>query len=140
MTIPAELPTPVAGLIASPSIAHLATCGNGVPHVTPVWVCSTNRTSIEVNIGAHTKKAQNIGRNPNVCLSIVAAHDARLWAVIEGVVSDIIETHDLEHLDQLAQLYLGRPRRNPEMPRRILTIHPLAIHWWGKDKPEEAAW
>ncbi len=128
-------------MLQTPVIAHLATCGGDRPHATPVWVACRNRRLIEVNVAASTRKARNLRHNPLVCLSLVAPHDARLWVVIEGIATVVTETNDRAHLDALAQRYLGRARRNPEMPREILTIRPLVVHWWGDEKQvEDPAW
>jgi hypothetical protein len=72
---------------------------------------------------------------------MVAPHDARLWVVIEGFVTNTQDASDTAHLDRLAERYLGRARRNPELPRRILTIQPIAVHWWAeRQKIEEPVW
>lgn len=88
---------------------------------------------IEFNIKADSKKAHNLRRNPQVCLSMVAPHDARLWVVIEGEVEDISTPETNDHLNELAVRYLGRPRRHPELPRNKIDVRPTAVHWWGQD-------
>lgn len=136
-----RLPEQVVAVLQAPVIAHLATCGGDHPHATPVWVACSDPRSIEVNIAASTRKARNLRRNPLVCVSLVAPHDARLWVVIEGTATAVAQTSDRAHLDALARQYLGRPRRNPEMPREIVTIRPVVVHWWGEEEQvEDPAW
>jgi len=126
------VPPQVVEILRSPVIAHLATCRDGTPHATPVWVICRSDTHLEVNIASMSKKASNVRLNRAVCLSMVAPHDARLWVVVMGTVSNVQEVADTQHLDELAQQYLGRPRRHPELPRQVLTIRPTRVHWWAE--------
>lgn len=130
---PPHFDASVVSILKATVIAHFGSCGGSKPHVTPVWVRWVGDGCLEVNVAATTKKARNIRSNRQVCLSMVAPHDARLWIVIEALVEETRRTEDRTHLDELARRYLGRPRRNPEMPREVLTLRPTAVHWWGEE-------
>ena len=63
-----SVPAPAEALIESaPSMAHLATCADGRPHVAPVWYVYEDDV-VEITTGG--RKLTNIRSNPRVALSI----------------------------------------------------------------------
>lgn len=113
-------------LLAEPQLAHVATIEpDGSPHVTPVWV-DTDGEHIIFNTAKGRAKYTNIERNPVVAVSVVdKANDFRtLW--LKGTAELIDEGAD-EHIDRMAQKYLGQdtyPFRQPGEERVIVRITP----------------
>jgi general stress protein 26 len=130
-----ELPIQVRRLVeAGTAIGHFATCHQDIPYVTPVWLdIDANTDHILIDVKPNAVKLRNVRSNPNVCLSIVSAHNSSMWAVIRGVVDDIDELGlDASHVQMLAERYLGRPKRTPGM-RYILRIKATRVRWWGEE-------
>jgi nitroimidazol reductase NimA-like FMN-containing flavoprotein (pyridoxamine 5'-phosphate oxidase superfamily) len=71
----APLADDVRGLLEAPNYAHLATVfPDGSPHVVPIWVrIEGGRVAFFPQPGS--RKAQNIGREPRVGLSLVDLED-----------------------------------------------------------------
>ncbi|MBM0238244.1 PPOX class F420-dependent oxidoreductase [Micromonospora sp. ATA32] len=113
-------------LLAEPQLAHVATIeADGTPHVTPVWV-DTDGEHIVFNTAKGRQKYHNIERNPVVAVSIAdKTNDFRtLW--VKGTAELVTEGAD-EHIDRLAQKYLGQetyPFRQPGEERVIVRVTP----------------
>jgi PPOX class probable F420-dependent enzyme len=113
-------------LLAEPQLAHVATIeADGTPHVTPVWV-DTDGEHIVFNTAKGRQKYHNIERNPMVAVSIAdKTNDYRtLW--VKGTAELVTEGAD-EHIDRLAQKYLGQetyPFRQPGEERVIVRVTP----------------
>ncbi|MDO3701546.1 PPOX class F420-dependent oxidoreductase [Micromonospora sp. C28SCA-DRY-2] len=96
-------------LLAEPQLAHVATVeADGSPHVTPVWV-DTDGEHILFNTAKGRVKYENIRRNPEVAISVAdKANDFRtLW--VKGT-AELVEEGADEHIDRMAQKYLGQDR------------------------------
>ncbi|MFF3867437.1 PPOX class F420-dependent oxidoreductase [Micromonospora sp. NPDC001898] len=113
-------------LLAEPQLAHVATIEpDGTPHVTPVWV-DTDGRHIVFNTAKGRQKYNNIQRNPMVAVSVVdKADDFRtLW--VKGT-TELVEEGADEHIDRMAQKYLGQdtyPFRQPGEERVIVRVTP----------------
>ncbi|MEV4540618.1 PPOX class probable F420-dependent enzyme/PPOX class probable F420-dependent enzyme, Rv2061 family [Micromonospora echinaurantiaca] len=113
-------------LLAEPQLAHVATVeADGSPHVTPVWV-DTDGEHILFNTAKGRVKYQNIRRNPEVAVSVAdKANDFRtLW--VKGT-AELVEEGADEHIDRMAQKYLGQDRypfRRAGEERVIVRITP----------------
>ncbi|MGW1056814.1 PPOX class F420-dependent oxidoreductase [Micromonospora rubida] len=113
-------------LLAEPQLAHVATIEpDGTPHVTPVWV-DTDGQNIVFNTAKGRQKYNNIQRNPMVAVSVVdKADDFRtLW--VKGT-TELVEEGADEHIDRMAQKYLGQdtyPFRQPGEERVIVRVTP----------------
>ncbi|MFG2099493.1 PPOX class F420-dependent oxidoreductase [Micromonospora echinaurantiaca] len=113
-------------LLAEPQLAHVATVeADGSPHVTPVWV-DTDGEHILFNTAKGRVKYENIRRNPEVAVSVAdKANDFRtLW--VKGT-AELVEEGADEHIDRMAQKYLGQDRypfRRAGEERVIVRITP----------------
>ncbi|NJP31178.1 PPOX class F420-dependent oxidoreductase [Micromonospora thermarum] len=113
-------------LLAEPQLAHVATVEvDGTPHVTPVWV-DTDGENIIFNTAKGRVKYENIRRNPMVAVSVAdKENDFRtLW--VKGT-AELVEEGADEHIDRMAQKYLGQetyPFRQPGEERVIVRIRP----------------
>ncbi|MCI0547359.1 MAG: TIGR03618 family F420-dependent PPOX class oxidoreductase [Candidatus Rokubacteria bacterium] len=129
------LPTEFLDLFRKPTFAHLATLmPDGTPHVTPVWV-DYDGQHILVNSAAGRQKDLNMGRRPEVAIEIPDPEDPNRYLHIRGPVVEITEAGADDHLDRLAQRYLGRPAypegwKFPGEVRRIYKIAPRKVTIW----------
>ncbi len=122
----ASIPETYRDLFNRRSFAHLATLtSRGTPQVTPVWV-DYDGECILVNTAAGRAKDRNMRRNPAVGLSILDPDNPYRFLLIQGEVVAITEEGAREHIDRLAQRYLGRERYEgpPEEVRIVYKIRP----------------
>ncbi|MFB6103610.1 MAG: pyridoxamine 5'-phosphate oxidase family protein [Halobacteriaceae archaeon] len=71
-------------------IAHLATCGDGRPHVAPVWYGYPEADVLEVLTTG--RKLANIRTNPRVAVSIQRDTDGEAeWYVVLRGTAEVIE-------------------------------------------------
>lgn len=128
MEMPKEL---VRLFVDGTAIGHLATSRQDVPHVTPVWLDYDHVSgNMVIDVGMETVKLSHVRTNPLVCLSLVAPHNSNMWAVITGVITEISEDNGFEHVQHLAERYLGRAKNNPGR-RAVLQVKPTKVRWWG---------
>jgi len=81
---------------------------DGAPHLTQTWV-DTDGTNILINTVEGFQKVRNIARDSRVALNVSDAdHPARYYAV-RGRVLDVTAEGGAEHIEKLAQRYLGGP-------------------------------
>lgn len=130
MTLPPEL----LSLLRSPSPCYVATTmPDGSPQLTQTWV-DTDGEHILVNTVQGFQKARNVERDPRVAVSVSdPAHPSRYYTVRGRVVSATTEGA-AEHIETLAQRYLGAPYPwfgGRDQVRLLLTIEPDRIHAVG---------
>ncbi len=127
-TAASELPADLKRVLAGPCVAHFATVMAGRAHVTPVWIESAaNGLDLKIDIGASTQKAANLRHCTTVCISLTDPDCSSTWYTIDGYVfATKLLTTD-ENIQRLAIRNLGRRRRNPELPRLLVTVRPTKI-------------
>jgi PPOX class probable F420-dependent enzyme len=104
-----ELPDGLLALLRAPSLCFLATSmPDGSPQLTQTWV-DTDGKHILVNTVQGFRKVKNFERDPRVALNIADRVNPFRYFGIRGHVLDITEHGAAEHIDRLAQRYLGRP-------------------------------
>jgi PPOX class probable F420-dependent enzyme len=113
-------------LLNEPHLAHLGTVEqDGTPHVTPVWV-DTDGEYILLNTAKGRVKYRNIARNPTVAISVVDKGNGTRTLWVKGT-AELVEEGADEHVDRLAQKYLGQDRypfRSPAEQRVIVRVKP----------------
>ena len=113
-------------LLSEPHLAHVATIEeDGSPHVTPVWV-DTDGERIIFNTAKGRVKYDNIARNPMVAVSVADRNDDYRTLWVKGR-AEFVEAGADEHIDRMAQKYLGKesyPFRRPGEQRVIVRITP----------------
>ncbi|MBA3906045.1 MAG: PPOX class F420-dependent oxidoreductase [Pseudonocardiales bacterium] len=129
MTAPA-LSDDFLALLRLPSPCNLSTLmPDGSPHVTLTWV-DTDGTNILINTVRGHQKVRNIERDPRVALTVSdPAQPARYFGV-RGQVVGMTEDGAAEHIETLAQRYLGTPYPwfgGRDQTRLLLTIEPHRI-------------
>jgi PPOX class probable F420-dependent enzyme len=103
---------------------------DGSPHLTLVWVDSDGEHILINSVQGH-QKVRNVERDPRVAVSVSDPdHPARYYSV-RGRVLDITTEGAAEHIDKLAQRYLGTDYPwygGRDQVRVILTIEASKIH------------
>lgn len=121
-------------LTKQPELAHLSTLmRDGRPQVTPIWF-SYEQGLISLNSAKGRVKDINMRARPQVALSIVDSGNAFRYVQIMGTVVEITEQGADEHIDQLAQKYLDKPRypwRQPGEVRVIYRVKPDRVQASG---------
>lgn len=116
-------------LLQEKQIAQLATTmKDGSPQVTPVWVdVEPDGSYVLVNTAEGRVKTRNIARDPRVAVSVVDSQNPYRLAIVRGRIEERRHDGADQHIDSLAQKYLGQetyPFRNPQEQRVILRIKP----------------
>jgi PPOX class probable F420-dependent enzyme len=113
-------------ILAAPNFASLATVmPDGAPHVSTVWL-DVDGDEVLVNTGEGLVKTENVRRDTRVAISVFDQQDDPYEQVVmRGTVVDITPEGADEHIDRLANKYLGvdsYPWREPGEQRLILRI------------------
>jgi PPOX class probable F420-dependent enzyme len=104
-----SIPESHSDLIDGPYTVVLSTVmPDGQPQVTPVW-CNRRDGFILINVMQGFRKEQNMRANPNVSLLVYDLQNPLHNIEIRGRVVEMTEAGAVEHLDELTQLYLGKP-------------------------------
>lgn len=104
-----EIPSSHLDLIDGPYTVALSTVmPDGQPQTTPVW-CNRRDGLILINVMRGFRKEKNMRINPRVSLLAYDPGNPLRNIEIRGCVVEMTEEGALEHNDELARLYLGRP-------------------------------
>ncbi|HEY3749573.1 MAG TPA: TIGR03618 family F420-dependent PPOX class oxidoreductase [Pseudonocardiaceae bacterium] len=104
-----ELPEDLVALLRQPSLCFIATTmPDGSPQLTQTWV-DTDGTNILVNTVQGFQKIRNIERDPRVALNVADAKQPFSYYIIRGRVLDVTTEGAVDHIEALAQRYLGGP-------------------------------
>jgi PPOX class probable F420-dependent enzyme len=116
------------------AFANLSTLmKDGSPQVTPVWF-DYDGSHIRVNSALGRVKDKNIRRDPRVSMSIQDPDNPYRYLEIRGKVVDITQQGADDHIDSLAQKYLGQakyPYRQPGEVRVLYKIEPQKLSSMG---------
>ncbi|MCW2716819.1 PPOX class F420-dependent oxidoreductase [Pseudonocardia sp.] len=127
---PVTLPDDLLALLKQPSPCYLTTLmPDGSPQITLTWV-DTDGTNILINTVQTHQKVRNIERDPRIAVAVSdPAAPARYFAV-RGRVTGTSTEGAVEHIEALAQRYLGTPYPwygGRDQVRLILTIEARRI-------------
>jgi PPOX class probable F420-dependent enzyme len=129
-----ELPDELRDLLRRPSTCYLATLmPDGSPQLTQTWV-DTDGTHILVNTVRGHQKVRNIARDPRVALTVSDPARPTRYFQVRGRVLDVTTDGAVDHIEKLAQRYLGRPYPwygGRDQVRLLLTIEPRRISTMG---------
>jgi PPOX class probable F420-dependent enzyme len=116
------------------AFASLATLmPDGSPQVTPVWF-DYRGVIVRVNTAKGRVKARNLKPGARVALAIVDPDNPYRYLQIRGRVRDVTEQGANQHIDSLAQKYLGRdkyPYAKPGEVRIMAEIEPMSASGSG---------
>ncbi len=121
------IPQKELGILASKSMAHIATIGpKHEPQSTPVWF-DWDGTYVRVSQTKTRQKYHNVQRDPHVALSITDPGNPYHYLEVRGKVVRIEEDTNNQFIDSLAKKYMGvdtYPYPQPGDQRIVLYIQP----------------
>jgi PPOX class probable F420-dependent enzyme len=125
-----SLPPGLLDLLSQPSPCFVATVmPDGSPQMTQTWV-DTDGTNILVNTVAGFQKVRNMERDARVALNVADPADVSRYFAVRGRVVSITADGAAEHIEQLAQKYLGGPYPwfgGRDQQRLLVTIEPEKV-------------
>jgi PPOX class probable F420-dependent enzyme len=128
------LPETLLTLLRQPSLCYIATTmPDGSPQLTETWV-DTDGENILINTVQGFQKLTNVARDPRVSLAISDPTNVTRYTEVRGRVLSTTTEGGVEHIDKLAQRYLGKPYPwygGRDQVRVIMTIEALKIRSMG---------
>ena len=104
-----NLPDGLIGVLRQPSPCFLATLmPDGSPQMTRTWV-DTDGEHVVINTVQGHQKVKNVERDPRVAVNVCDVSSPSRYYAIRGRVVHITTEGGAEHIDALAQRYLGTP-------------------------------
>ena len=94
-------------LLDGPVVVSLSTVmADGQPQSSPVW-CSFDGSHILVNTARGRQKDKNLTKRPMATILAVDPENPYRYLEIRGKVDGVTEEGALDHINQLAQIYVG---------------------------------
>jgi PPOX class probable F420-dependent enzyme len=125
-----NLPDGLLDLLRRPSPCFLATLmPDGSPQLTQTWVDTDGRNVLVNTVEGH-QKVRNIERDPRVALNVADPDDPSRYFAVRGRVIDVTRDGAVEHIERLAQRYLGGPYPwygGRDQVRLLVTIAPQRV-------------
>ena len=104
-----KLPDGLLALLRQPSTCYIATTmADGSPQMTQTWV-DTDGENVLINSVQGYVKLQNIARDPRVAIAISAPDNPSRYVQVRGRVVAVTTDGAVDHVEMLAQKYLGTP-------------------------------
>jgi PPOX class probable F420-dependent enzyme len=104
-----KLTDDLLALLRQPSTCYLATAmADGSPQLTQTWV-DTDGEHVLINSVQDYVKIRNIARDPRVAVAISARDKPSRYFQVRGRVVAVTTDGAVEHIELLAQKYLGKP-------------------------------
>ena len=104
-----KLPDGVLALLRQPSTCYIATTmADGSPQMTQTWV-DTDGENVLINSVQGYVKLRNIARDPRVAIAISAPDNPSRYVQLRGRVVAVTTDGAVDHVEMLAQKYLGTP-------------------------------
>ncbi len=130
MEIILKLTDDLLALLTAPSSCYLATSmSDGSPQLTQTWV-DTDGEHVLINSVRGHLKVRNVERDPRVAVAISDPNKPARYVQVRGRVIDVTTEGAAEHIEKLAQRYLGGPYPwygGRDQTRVIITIEATAI-------------
>lgn len=121
-------------LLRQPNFCMVATVReDGTPHVTPTWV-DVDGDLVVLNTAEGRAWPRNLRRDPRVTLTVPDAGNPYSYLSIRGRLVEVTHDGADEHIDRMAQKYLGQetyPYRQPGEQRVIFKIAPEHVQVLG---------
>lgn len=119
----ASIPVEYHDLFEKQTFAHVATLlPNGALHVTPVWVdYDADADRLLVNTERGRRKEKNARNDSRIAISMTDPDNPYRMLSVTGEVDEITTEGAREHIDEMAQRYMGEDEYpNPIQTERIL--------------------
>ena len=128
------LPADVVDLLRGGATCYLTTLmPDGSPQLTQTWVDSDGRDVLVNTVVGH-QKVRNVGLEPRVAVAISLPSNPSRYVEIRGVVTATETAGAEEHIEELAQRYLGGPYPwfgGRDQQRIVLRISPTRLNRMG---------
>jgi PPOX class probable F420-dependent enzyme len=128
------LPETLLTLLRQPSLCYIATTmPDGSPQLSETWV-DTDGENILINTVQGFQKLKNVARDPRVSLAISDPANVTRYTEVRGRVLSTTTEGGVDHVEKLAQRYLGKPYPwygGRDQVRVIMTIEALKIRSMG---------
>lgn len=122
-------------LLRSGATCYLATTmPDGRPQLTQTWVdVDPTGRRVLVNTVVSHQKARNVARDPRVSVAVSSPDNPSRYHEIRGRVTDATTDGAADHIEVLAQRYLGGPYPwyGGRQQRLVLTITPDQVTTMG---------
>jgi PPOX class probable F420-dependent enzyme len=129
-----KLPAGLIDLLHQPSPCFVTTLmPDGSPQMTETWV-DTDGEHVLINTVQGFQKVKNVDRDPRVAAIVSDPANPSRYYEIRGRVVNATTEGGAEHIESLAQRYLGKPYTwfgGRDQVRVILTISVDKIHKMG---------
>lgn len=129
-----QLSPELVALLRGPSTAYVATLmPDGSPQLSQVWIDTDGRHVI-FNTPNEFQKAKNLRRDPRIAVTVSDPAQPRNYFAVRGRVISMTTAGGAEHIEQLAQRYLGSAYpwfNGRDQVRLIVTVHVERIHQQG---------
>ena len=124
------MPEELIKLLGQPVLCYLATTmPDGSPQLTQTWV-DTDGEHVLINSVLTHVKTRNIQRDPRVALTVTDPDQQRSYFQVRGRVLEVRTQGAAEHIEELAQRYLGGPYQwygGRDQVRVVFVIEPERI-------------
>jgi PPOX class probable F420-dependent enzyme len=122
-------------LLEDPNLAHVATLrSDGTPHLTVTWI-DWDGEHVVFNTALGRAKERHLRRDPRAAVEVIDPEDQYHYVSISGPV-ELEEGQAAEdHIDKLAQKYMGvevYPDHHPDRPRIICRMKPENVYVSGE--------
>ena len=121
-------------ILRQPSTCYIATSmADGSPQVTQTWV-DTDGEHVLINSVQGYVKLRNIERDPRVAVVVSEPENPSRYFQVRGRVVDVTTDGAVDHIEMLAQKYLGTPYPwygGREQVRTIIVIEPEKVSSMG---------
>jgi PPOX class probable F420-dependent enzyme len=129
-----KLSEDLLALLRRPSICYLATLmPDGSPQVTQTWVDTDGEHVLINSVQSHVK-TRNIERDPRVAVAISHPDRPSHYFQVRGRVREVTTEGAADHIETLAQRYLGTPYPwfgGRDQVRVIFVIEPESMTTMG---------
>jgi len=129
-----NLPDGLVALLRKPSLCFVTTLmPDGSPQITQTWV-DTDSEHVIINTVQTHQKVRNVERDPRVAVGNCDPSNPSRYYAVRGRVVRITTEGGAEHIESLAQRYLGGPYPwygGRDQVRVMLTISADKIHEMG---------
>jgi PPOX class probable F420-dependent enzyme len=129
-----NLPEGLIALLRQPSPCFLSTLmPDGSPQLTRTWV-DTDGEHVVINTVQSHQKVRNVERDPRVAVNVCDLSSPSSYYAVRGQVVGVTTEGGAEHIESLAQRYLGTPYPwygGRDQVRVILTIRADKIRAMG---------
>jgi PPOX class probable F420-dependent enzyme len=106
---------------------------DGSPHATPVWI-DTDGEHVLFNTAVGRAKERHLRRDPRVSVTVLPAENQQAGYVSVSGTAEIVEEGAFDHIDKLAQKYIGQekyPYLQPGEQRVIVKVTPDKVDSMG---------